>query len=156
MSKIFHCIHNALFRKEPLEQPTGMRRYELTIVRFTRTPPRMTNVFFSESTAAAWFGTPDDAEFFCEVSVHQDNFSLGDFILWCSKQYAVARIGEHRDHSASHPDSNLAKGLVMTFKDEDGSPFTVSSELVVPRELALEAMRAWLIDQKHPPVLRWN
>ncbi len=145
------------FTKENVpEERSSVRQYELTIVRFTPDPVSLTTTLSTGPAATTWLGVPLDTDCFIEASVHQGKFSLGDFCLWCSGEYAVARIGEHRDHNASHPDSTFANGKTTTFKDDDGSLYTPSSELVLPRELALNAMRAWLIDLEHPCFLRWS
>jgi hypothetical protein len=140
-----------------LEQPrSGVRQYELTIIRFTPAPVPMTSTFSSGDAAAGWLGVPTDTDCFIEASVHQENYSLGAFYVWCSGKYAVARIGEHRKHDASHPDSSSAIGHAIAFRDDDGSLYTPLSELVLPRELAVRAIHAWLIDLEHPSFLRWS
>jgi hypothetical protein len=157
---MFHSFFKRVFAglcKEPsLERPTGVRTFELTIVRFTPEPVSMTNTFSSGHAAAASLAVHTDAECFIQVSVWQDKYSLGDFLLWCSGEYARARIGEHRSHDATDPDSAFAPGNSITFRDDDGSTFTETGAAVLPRELAVEALRAWLIDLKHPSFFRWS
>ncbi|WP_156368572.1 hypothetical protein [Duganella sp. Leaf61] len=138
------------------EEHSSVLRYELTIIRFTPDPVQRTSTLSSGPAAATWIGAPLDTDCFIEASVNEGKYSLGDFYLWCSGEYAVARIGEHRSHHASHPHNTFAIGKTITFKDDDGSLYTPSNELVLPRELALSAMRAWLIDLKHPSFLRWS
>ena len=53
------------------------------------------------------------------------------------------------------PDSFVAPDTV-TFKDDDGSVYVPPRDLILPRQLAIEAFRGWLIDQAHPPMLRWD
>ena len=132
------------------------RSYEITIVRFTPDPTPMTSTFSSGQNAVTWLGDPNEVECFIEASVRQGKYCLGDFLLWCSGEYARARIGEHREHEASYTDSTFANGKVITFKDEDGSMFTQSGEVILPRGLAIDAIRAWLIDLNHPSFLRWS
>lgn len=156
-STFFKRVFAGFSRVElPEQRRSGARQYKLTIIRFTPTPVPMTNTFSSGNAAASWLGVPTDTDCFIEASVHQDNCSLGDFYLWCSGTYARARIGEHREHDASFPDSSLAIGDTIAFKDDDGSLYTPASELIVPRELAVRAIHAWLIDLQHPSFLRWS
>ncbi len=138
------------------EEHSSFRRYEITIIRFTPAPMPVTKTFSTGSAAAAWLGAPLDSDCFIEASVHQDKCNLGDFCLWLSGEYAVARIGEHRDHNASNPDSTFAIGKTITFRDDDGSLYTPSSELVLARELGINAFRSWLMDLQHPSFLRWT
>ena len=146
-----------IFNKdEVLERRSSGRRYELTFIRFTPEPVPVTKTFGSGIAAATWLGTPADTDCLIEASVWQDTYNLGDFCVWCSGIYAVARIGEHRTHNASNPDSALANNNTVSFKDDDGSLYTPSSELVLPRELAVRAIHAWLLDLKHPKFLNWS
>jgi len=142
--------------EEVMKQPSSGRKYELTIIRFTPDPMPTTNTFCSGNAALTWLAVPTDTDCFIEASVRHDDRSLGDFCLWCSGEYAVARIGEHREHNASHPDKAFATGKTITFKDDDGSLYTPPSELVLPRKLAIDALRAWLIDLRHPSFLHWS
>ncbi|MFC0348602.1 hypothetical protein [Undibacterium danionis] len=132
------------------------RIYEITIVRFTPDPTPTARTFSSGQNAVTWLGDPNEFECFIEASVMQDKYCFGDFLLWCSGEYARARINEHRDHDASYTESTFANGKVITFKDEDGSLFTQSGVMILPRQLAIDAIRAWLIDLNHPSFLRWN
>lgn len=135
---------------------SGIRIYALTIHRFTPDPVSVTDTFNSGNEALAWLGDHSDTDCILEASVWEGGQSLGDFCLWCSGEFASARIGEHRDHNASLLASTGAISHPISFKDDDGSLFTQSSELVLPRELAMEAFRAWLIDQQQPGILRWS
>lgn len=154
---LIDILHPTHFNKEEvLDRRSSGRRYELTFIRFTPAPVAVTKTFSSGNEAAAWLGSPVDTHCLIEVSVWQDTYSLGDFCMWCSGVYAVARIGEHRSHNASNPDSTLAKSNTVSFKDDDGSLFTPPSELVLPRELAVRAIHAWLLDLEHPSFLNWS
>lgn len=143
-------------KEEVLERRFSGRRHELTLTRFTPDPVPVTKTFSSGIEAATWLGAPVETDCLIEASVWQNTYSLGDFCMWCSGAYAVARIGEHRSHDASNPDGTLAKSNTVSFKDDDGSLFTPSSELVLPRELAVRAIHAWLLDLEHPSFLSWS
>ena len=116
----------------------------------------MLETFGTGTAAVTWLGVPTDPDCLIEASVWRDNVSLGDFCLWCCEAYGVARIGEHRDHNASNLTGPLALNNVISFKDDDGSPYTPSSELVLPREAGIRAIHAWLIDLEHPGFLHWS
>jgi len=142
--------------EELSEQRRGVKTTEVTIIRFVPDPEPATSTFTSGAAAVTWLGVPDDIDCFIEACVHLDNVSLGDFALWCSGNFACARIGEHRDHNASHLDSNYVIGDAVTFRDDDGSIYSPPPALIVPRNLAIAALQTWLIDQKHPGILRWD
>lgn len=132
------------------------RRYEITIIRFEPEPVTVAETFGSSEEAAAWIDASTASDCCIDVSAWQGDFSLGDFFMWCSGAYAVARIGEHRDHNASNPDGAIVVNHPVTFRDDDGSPYIPSSELVLQRELAMRAIHEWLVDLKHPSFLRWS
>ncbi|WP_426103130.1 hypothetical protein [Massilia sp. TSP1-1-2] len=156
LRSFFHIFCRIISAKEEVLERSSGRQYELTIIRFTPSPVPVTETFSSGNAAATWIGIPTDRDCLIEASVWHDTDSLGDFCLWCSGAYAVARIGEHRSHDASDPDSISANSNTISFKDDDGSIYTPSSELVLPRELAVRAIHAWLIDLQHPSFLRWS
>jgi len=131
-------------------------RFETTIVRFTPGPASVSETFNSSDAASAWLEACTDSDCHIGVSMWFGNFSLGDYYLWCSGDYAVARICEHRGHNATHPEGPCLVDGPVSFKDEDGSLFTASSEELLPRELAVRAMHAWLAGCERPSVLRWG
>ncbi|WP_215409369.1 hypothetical protein [Janthinobacterium sp. JC611] len=145
------------FNKETaLKQRSSGQRYALTIIRYTPEPTSVTGTFDTGTAAVTWLGVPTDSDCLVEASVWRDNVSLGDFCLWCSEAYAVARIGEHRDHNASNLNGPIPINNVISFKDDDGSLYTPSSELVLPREAGIRAIHTWLIDLEHPGFLHWS
>lgn len=147
----------AYYNKEEVVQrrPRG-RRYEMTIVRFNPAPEQVTETLFSSDAASAGVDACTDSDCIIAISAWHGNFSLGDFDLWCSGEYSFARICEHREHEASNPDGACVVNHPVSFKDDDGSLFTLPPEEVLARELAVRAMHAWLIECERPSFLRWS
>lgn len=137
--------------KSALGPPT--RLYELKLIRFTPEATVKRGNFSSGLAASDWLGLPHERNCLIEAFVSQDGTSLGEFYLWCGGHHAHARINEHREHYASFADKG---SNTVTFKNDDGSPFTPSGELIVPRDLAMHAIHSWLIDLKRPGFLEWS
>jgi hypothetical protein len=160
MKKLLYAVFEWFFSGPSLknvpEQNTSLKSIELTLTRFVPEPLSMSNTVASTGEALAWLDLATDSDCIVEASARWGTFSLGDFILWCSGEFACARIGEHRGHNARHLDSAFAVPDTVTFKDDDGSIYVPPRELILPRQLATDALRAWLIDQEHPSMLRWD
>jgi hypothetical protein len=137
-------------------QNVSFKSIELTLTHFVPEPLSMSNTVASTVEALAWLDLVTDSDCIIEASAWRGRFSLGDFSLWCSGEFACARIGEHRDHNARHLDSAFVAPDTVTFKDDDGSIYVPPRELILPRHLATDALRIWLIDQEHPSTLRWD
>lgn len=135
---------------------TRVKKIEITITRFAPEPVPMTATFASAVEALVWLDLVSETDYLIEASAWKGNFSLGDFCLWCSGDWACARIGEHRDHNARHLDSAFLGPDTVAFKDDDGSLYVPPRELLLPRQLATDALRAWLVDQEHPSMLCWD
>lgn len=133
-----------------------MMEWELETVRFDPLPRRTSAIAFSSEQASALLEIPSEEQYFVRVSLSDENVSWGEFELWCSGARALARILEHREHEARDPEAESAGLGDVTFKDVDGSHFTVTFAETVPRERAAEAARAWVRDQEHPSVLVWS
>lgn len=132
------------------------RKYRMTIIRFNPEPASVTETFSSCEAASAWLGTPTDIECCIESTAWLGRSCIGDFYLWCSGEYAVAQIGEHREHNATNLDGALLIVHPVLFRDEDGSLYTPAPEQVLSRELAMRALHEWLVDFEHPSFLRWS
>lgn len=160
---VFKCFYSGPSFKNAPEQNTSIKSIELTLTRFVPEPLSMSNTVASTGEALAWLDLVTDSDCIIEASAWlidasawRGRFSLGDFSLWCSGEFACARIGEHRGHNARHLDSAFVVPDAVTFKDDDGSIYVPPQELILPRQLATDALRAWLIDQEHPSMLSWD
>ena len=138
------------------KQDKRVRKIELTLIRFVPEPVLDISTVNSTGEALSWLDRATDSVCLIEASAWKGSFSLGDFILWCSGDFACARIGEHRSHHARHPDSTFVAPDTVAFKDDDGSLYYPSRDLVLPRQLATDALRAWLVDHEQPPMLHWD
>lgn len=156
LSTFFKRLFSSRSVQDLPEQDSGVKKIELTLIRFVPEPVPVTCTVASAAEALAWLDLAVDADCFIEASVREGNYSVGDFSLWCSGDFACATIAEHRGHDASHPDSTFVAPDTVEFKDDEGSLYRPPREHIVPRQLATEALRAWLVDQEHPPMLRWN
>lgn len=153
---VFKCFFSGPSFKNVPEQNTSIKSIELTLTRFVPEPLSMSNTVASTDEAHAWLDLVTDSDCIIEASARWGRFSLGDFSLWCSGEFACARIGEHRGHNARHLDSAFVVPDTVTFNDDDGSIYVPPRELILPRQLATDALRAWLIDQEHPSMLHWD
>lgn len=77
--------------------------------------------------------------------------------LWLSPSGAHLRVDEHREHFALRPaslPSVAAEGV--TFRDEDGSAFTVLGAEVLDRRTAMTAVLHWLQTGARTSALAWT
>lgn len=130
--------------------------FEITIVRFDPLPQQSTLRFPSAQPASAALVVPAEPEFFVRASAVTENVCWGEFELWCSGDHARARILEHREHDAFLLSSATPAGEGCSFRDEDGMVFFEPAEAVIPAGMGVNALRAWLIDIKHPDFLIWS
>lgn len=130
------------------------RRFELMTVRFNPDQRVSHAVAKSAEQAAGLLDVPEDDFCFVRVSENEGEVCWGEFELWCAGSRARARILEHREHDAVVEEAS-GHGEDVTFRDDDGT-FTVPFGQTVPRSLAVAALRAWVKDRKHPPMLRWT
>jgi hypothetical protein len=160
MKRSLTTVFKSFFSGSPVKNLPGqesiVKKIEITLIRFVPEPVSVTSTVASAAEALAWLDLANDTECFIEASAWRGAFSLGDFCLWCSGDFACARIDEHREHNARHVDSTFVPPDTVTFKDDDGSAYHPPRELILPRRLATDAFRAWLVDQEHPPILRWD
>ena len=138
------------------EQDKKGRKIELTLIRFVPEPISESSTVRSAAEALCWLDLATDSDCIIEASAWEGKFSWGDFILWCSGDFASARIGEHCSHQGRHLDSTFAVPDTVAFKDDDGSSYHPAKDLIVPRQLAMDALRAWLSGQERPPMLQWD
>jgi len=131
-------------------------KIELTLIRFVPEPISEGGTVSSAAEALCWLDLATDSDCIIEASAWEGKFSLGDFILWCSGDFASARIDEHRSHQGRHLDSTFTAPDTVAFKDDDGSSYHPAGDLIVPRQLAMDALRAWLSGHERPPMLQWD
>lgn len=131
--------------------------YEIEITRFA--PEPVTEYFTAATPGDAVLRTqPDDAvEFVVFVAAldRERKVDWGNFYVWCNSERALIELHEHCEHYAT--DSKLApeQNREVSFRDEDGSRFSVPYELTVTRDQAMAALHFWLPAQKHTPELVW-
>jgi hypothetical protein len=156
LSKLFKRLSSGFSAGNLAEQDKFVIRIELTLIRFVPEPIVENRTASSAAEALSWLDLATDTDCCVDASMWQGKFSVGDFLLWCSGDYACVRIGEHRSHQGTHLDSTFMAPVNIAFKDDDGSLFHPSRELIVPRQLAVDALRAWLSGQERPTMLHWD
>lgn len=132
--------------------------YEIEITRFA--PGPVTERFIVATSGDAVLRTqPDDAaEFVVFVAAldREQKVDWGNFYVWCNPERALIELHEHCERYAT--DSQLAPGQnrEVSFRDEDGSSFSVPYQRTVSRDQAMAALHFWLPALKHTPDLVWT
>ena len=128
---------SGIFTKTSSKQDDGIKRIELTLVRFAPEPISVTSTVDSTNEALRWLDLATEDECFIEASAWKGKFSLGDFRVWCSGDFACAHIAEHRRHDARYLDVSFVAPDNFAVKDDDGSIYHPPQELICRDKLQL-------------------
>jgi len=98
----------------------------------------------------------DDETSFIAIADIRGNVCWGEFLVWRSGGRALVRLGEHREHFASYPDSSAVSQGDASFLDDDGSEFHVPRANTVSVASAKEALMHWLSTGEKTSALQWS
>lgn len=135
--------------------PTAHYDFELVVHNPQQPSFRQSCVESSEVRAAAAPALAADQAYF-EVELHDGDVSHSVFRAWFAADRVCLRVDEHREFYANSPITATQQTTSpVTFRDEDGSPFTVPITDTVTRPEAVAAFDYWLATGTRTPTLHW-
>lgn len=132
--------------------------FEIEITRFAPEPVTERITSATPGEAAERIQPAGASEFVVFVAAldRERKLDWGNFYLWCNPERALIELHEHCEHFATDPRLQPGGGRDVSFRDEDGSTFSVPFRQTVSRDQAIAALRFWLPDQQHTPDLVWT
>jgi len=132
--------------------------YEVEITRFTPDPVTERFIAATSGDAAQRTQLDNTTGFVVFVAAldRERKVDWGNFYVWCNPERALIELHEHCEHYATDPQLLSGQNREVSFRDEDGSAFSVPYRQTISRDQAMAALHFWLPAQKHTPELVWT
>jgi hypothetical protein len=130
--------------------------YKVELIRFQPAPVKQEFSFSDVADVKKVAIQFDDETSIIAIADVRGNVCWGEFCVWRSAGRALVRLGEHREHFASYPDTSAVPPGEAPFLDDDGSEFHEANANTVSVYSAIEALMHWLSTGEKTSALQWS